>query len=90
MSNSWIRADLTISDGEPTIMFMFGMSCVRCSHEIIAPRETELLDDKVIRHLWHCPNCKARFESFPRFPKGAKLVKDVMRRDDVFPPLSGT
>src|ERR1700733_3577355 len=61
-------------------MFMFGMRCVRCDHEIIAPRETELLDDRVIRHLWHCPGCKARFESFPRFPKGAKLVKDVMKR----------
>jgi hypothetical protein len=53
-------------------MFMFGMRCVRCDHEIIAPRDTELLDDRVIRHVWHCPSCKARFESFPRFPKGAK------------------
>jgi hypothetical protein len=51
-------------------MFMFGMRCVRCDHEIIAPRDTELLDDRVIRHVWHCPSCKARFESFPRFPKG--------------------
>jgi hypothetical protein len=51
-------------------MFMFGMRCVRCDHEIIAPRDTELLDDRVIRHVWHCPSCTARFESFPRFPKG--------------------
>jgi hypothetical protein len=71
-------------------MFMFGMRCVRCHHEIIAPHKTELLDDKVIRHLWHCPNCKARFESFPRFPKDAKLVKEVMKSVDVFPPLNGT
>jgi len=59
-------------------MFMFGMRCVRCEHEIIAPRKTELLDDKVIRHLWHCLSCKARFVSFPRFPANAKSVKDVM------------
>jgi transcriptional regulator NrdR family protein len=71
-------------------MFMFGMRCVRCDHEIIAPHTTELLDDKIIRHLWHCPNCKARFESFPRFPKDAKLVKEVMKSVDVFPPLNGT
>ena len=29
-------------------MFMFGMRCVRCNHEIIAPHKTELLDDEVI------------------------------------------
>jgi transcription elongation factor Elf1 len=57
-------------------MFMFGIQCVRCNHEIIAPHETELLDDKVIRHLWHCPSCEARFESFPRFPKDAKSVRE--------------
>lgn len=39
---------------------MFGIHCVRCDYEIIAPSQTELLDDKLIRHLWHCPNCKAR------------------------------
>ena len=71
-------------------MFMFGMRCVRCDHEIIAPHETELLDEKVIRHLWHCPSCKARFESFPPFPKDAKLVKEVMKSVDVFPLLNGT
>ena len=27
-------------------MFMFGMRCVRCNHEIIAPHKTEFLDDK--------------------------------------------
>jgi hypothetical protein len=55
---------------------------------IIAPRKTELLDDKVIRHLWHCPQCRAVFESFPRFPANAKLVKEVMKSVDVFPPLN--
>ena len=69
---------------------MFGIHCVRCDYEIIAPSQTELLDDKLIRHLWHCPNCKARFESFPRFPKNARLVKEVMTMVDVFPPLNGT
>ena len=71
-------------------MFMFGMRCVRWDHEIIAPHTTELLDNKDIRHLWHCPRCKARFESFPRFPANAKSVKDVMFSVDVSPPLNGT
>ena len=33
-------------------MFMYGIQCVRCNREIIAPRKTELLDDKVMRD---CP-----------------------------------
>ena len=69
---------------------MFGIHCVRCDHEIIAPGKTELVDDKLIRHLWDCPNCKARFESFPRFTKNARLVKEVVMKVDVFPPLNGT
>ena len=48
---------------------MFGIHCVRCDYEIIAPFKTELVDDKLIRHVWDCPNCKVRFEFFPRFPK---------------------
>ena len=71
-------------------MFMFGIKCVRCDQELIAPRRTEFLDDKVIRHFWHCPKCKAWFESFPRFPADAKLVREVMLRVDIFPPLNET
>ena len=69
-------------------MFMFGIQCVRCNHEIIAPHKSEFLDDKVIRHVWHCPRCEARFESFPRFPAHARLVRDVMLRVDVLPLLN--
>jgi hypothetical protein len=69
-------------------MFMFGMRCVRCDHEIIAPHKTELLDTEVIRHLWHCSCCKAVFESFPRFPPNARSVKEVTMSVDVFPPLN--
>ena len=55
-----------------------------------SPHKTEFLDDRIIRHLWHCPCCKAVFKSFPRFPKNARLVKQVMTKVDVFPPLNGT
>ena len=55
------------------------------------PSKTELLDDKLIRHLWHCPNCKARFKSFPRFPKGREVSeRGDEQMVDVFPPLNGT
>jgi hypothetical protein len=69
-------------------MSLFGIQSVRCDHEIIAPQKSEFLDDKVIRHLWHCPRCRTRFESFPRFPANAGLVKEVMVKVDV--PLNGT
>jgi hypothetical protein len=69
------------------MMSMFGLSCVRCGNQLIAPEKSEYLDDRLIRHLWHCPKCSARFESFPRFPANAKSVKDVMTRMDIFPPL---
>jgi hypothetical protein len=69
-------------------MFMFGIQCVRCNHEIIAPRNSEFLADGVIRHVWRCPKCKAWFESFPRFPPTAKSVRETMMTVDVFPPLN--
>ena len=71
-------------------MFLFGIQCVRCNHEIIAPHKTELLDDAVIRHLWHCPRCKALFESFPRFPANANSVREAMMSVDIFPLLNET
>jgi hypothetical protein len=87
---SMIQCKLADHDEKKTLYFMFGIQCVRCDHEIIAPQKSEFLDDKVIRHLWHCPRCHARFESFPRFPASARLVKEVMVKVDVFPPLNGT
>ncbi len=66
---------------------LFGINCVGCGNELIAPSKTEYLDHTLIRHLWHCPKCRARFESFPRFPTNAKSVKDLVAHVDIFPPL---
>jgi hypothetical protein len=68
-------------------MFLFGICCVRCNHEIIAPHKTEFLDNEVIRHLWHCSRCDAQFESFPRFPKNGKSVREVAAQLDIFHAL---
>jgi hypothetical protein len=38
--------------------------------------------------LWHCPCCRAMFESIPRFPANAKLVKEATMSVDVYPPLN--
>jgi hypothetical protein len=71
-------------------MFMFGMRCVRCDHEIIAPMRPNSWMKRSFAISGIVPSCKARFESFPRFPKDAKLVKEVMKSVDVFPLLNGT
>ena len=40
----------------------FGISCVRCGEELLAPDKSEYRAGTHIRHLWHCPNCSTRFE----------------------------
>ena len=66
---------------------LFGIDCVQCGNELIAPENTEYVDHQLIRHLWHCPKCRARFETFPRFPPDAKRVKDLTSKNDFSPPL---
>jgi hypothetical protein len=46
----------------------FGISCVRCHEELIAPDKSEYRAGTHIRHLWHCSNCSARFESIEQIP----------------------
>ena len=41
----------------------FGMSCVHCDTELIAPEWTEHRSDRHIRHLWHCWKCDCHFET---------------------------
>ena len=60
---------------KPRSMSLFGIQCVRCAHEIIAPHKTELLDDKTIRHVWHCPSCMALFEVFSAISEECEISK---------------
>jgi hypothetical protein len=46
----------------------FGINCIRCNDELIAPEKSEYHDGKFIRHLWLCSKCKTRFESFESIP----------------------
>jgi transcriptional regulator NrdR family protein len=46
----------------------FGISCVRCDEELIAPDKSEYRAGTHIRHLWHCSKCSARFESIEQIP----------------------
>ena len=41
----------------------FGMRCVHCDNELIAPEWTEHRNERHIRHLWHCWKCDCCFET---------------------------
>jgi hydrogenase maturation factor HypF (carbamoyltransferase family) len=59
----------------------FGISCVGCAEELIAPDKSEYRAGTHIRHVWHCANCSARFESIEQIPV------EAMTTDDIFPSL---
>jgi hypothetical protein len=41
----------------------FGINCVRCKDELIAPERSEYRHGTQIRNLWYCSNCDTSFES---------------------------
>jgi hypothetical protein len=61
--------------------FTFGITCVWCHEELIAPDVSEYRGDTHVRHLWHCSKCSARFES---------IEQNSSRSDDDGRYLSGT
>jgi DNA-directed RNA polymerase subunit RPC12/RpoP len=56
----------------------FGITCVQCHEELIAPDKSEYRAGTHIRHLWRCSNCSARFESIEQIPV------EAMTSDDIF------
>jgi hypothetical protein len=67
----------------------FGMSCLQCDNELIAPERSEYLNDRRGRayHVWHCPKCSFCFESLVPFPADTKSMKDIRTGDVIFPSL---
>jgi hypothetical protein len=57
----------------------FGINCVRCKDELIAPERSEYRHGTQIRHLWYCSNCETSFESLESIPV------EAMTTDDIFP-----
>jgi hypothetical protein len=57
----------------------FGLNCVRCKDELIAPEKSEYRHGTHIRHLWCCSNCETSFESLESTPVEATTT------DDIFP-----
>jgi hypothetical protein len=56
----------------------FGMSCVHCADELIAPERSEYRYDTQVVHLWQCQSCGCSFEVIS--PADTKPIREIMRR----------
>ncbi len=56
----------------------FGMDCIQCGDELIAPDRSEYRDQRQIFHYWRCAKCNRTFEVIS--PADTKSIKEVMRR----------
>jgi len=61
----------------------FGMRCVQCDNELIAPEWSEYRNKQQIRHLWCCWKCDCCFETIV----STKSMEAKAAREDIFPPL---
>ena len=55
----------------------FGIDCVQCYEELIAPEKSEYRDGTHIRHLWLCPKCATHFKSIQQIPVEAMTTDDI-------------
>jgi hypothetical protein len=62
----------------------FGIECIKCCDEVIAPEGSECRNERQVHHFWRCPKCDCCFESLVSFPADGKSLKDVMTRGDVW------
>jgi hypothetical protein len=65
----------------------FGMSCVQCSNELIAPERSEYRNERQVHHVWNCPKCNACFGSLVVFPADTKSMRDIKTGKVTFPSL---
>jgi hypothetical protein len=65
----------------------FGMTCVQCSNELIAPEWSEYRNERQVRHLWRCWECDFRFESVVSFPAVSKSMWDIETGNIIYPSL---
>ena len=66
---------------ESDLRSIFGMTCVQCDNELIAPEWSEYRSKHQNRHLWRCWKCNCCFETIVN----TELMEDNAAADDVFP-----
>jgi hypothetical protein len=64
----------------------FGMTCVQCSNELIAPEWSEFRNERQVRHLWHCWECDFHFESLVSFA-AVTSMRDIKKGNEIYPSL---
>ena len=65
----------------------YGISCVQCSNELIAPEWSEYRNGRQVHHVWHCPKCSACFGSLVMFPADIKSMRDIKTGKVIYPSL---
>jgi hypothetical protein len=58
----------------------FGIKCVHCGDELIAPAWTEYRNERQIHHVWECWSCACCFETIIE-------IQNVNLEDDMFRSL---
>jgi hypothetical protein len=73
--------EVTVPTMVPDRRSSFGINCVECRDELIAPEKSEYRHGTHIRHQWYCSNCETSFESLESIPV------EAMTADDIFPSI---
>jgi ribosomal protein S27E len=61
----------------------FGMKCVQCGDELLAPDWSEYRNEQQVHHVWRCWKCDCCFETFANI----ESIEDIETSDDIFPSL---
>jgi hypothetical protein len=56
----------------------FGMDCLQCGNELIAPESSGYGDERRVLHHWRCAKCDYGFDLIS--PTHTKSIRDVMTR----------
>ena len=66
----------------PNRRFSFGIKCVRCKDDLIAPEKSEFVNEAEVRHAWGCPSCGYEFlrsvQIDPKTPMPLELVEQYL------------
>ena len=65
----------------------FGMRCVQCGDELIAPEWSAYRNEQQVRHVWRCWKCDCCFETFANIESmedNIESMEDIETSDDIF------
>jgi hypothetical protein len=63
----------------------FGMKCIQCGDELLAPEWSEYRNERQVHHVWRCWKCDCCFETFANI----ESIEDIETSDDIFQFAAG-